>query len=108
MAACLPYYPALQVLLVGGFARSPYLEGCVKEAVQAIQGDSLQVVVPLNPHIAVLSGECQVQPAHGSLVLPGMHRETLCTSMLLYVSFYTCIASDHPRCFHPVHTCCLA
>jgi hypothetical protein len=47
----------VQVLLVGGFARSPYLEARVRQAVQPLQGAHLQVVVPQNPHIAVLSGE---------------------------------------------------
>ncbi|GFH32018.1 uncharacterized protein HaLaN_31165, partial [Haematococcus lacustris] len=51
---CLPALP-MQVLLVGGFARSPYLQARVRAAVLD-SGLAEQVVVPPAPHAAVLGG----------------------------------------------------
>lgn len=48
----------MQVLLVGGFARSPYLETQLRRALQQEPGCSgLRVYVPPEPHAAVLNGE---------------------------------------------------
>ena len=50
----------MQVLLVGGFAASPYLQ----DKVQGLQRSGLvdRVIVPPNPHAAVLSGKPAILP----------------------------------------------
>ena len=52
---CLSPIKLLQVLLVGGFARSPYLESRVRSALTT-SGLASRVVVPRMPHAAVLAG----------------------------------------------------
>ncbi|GFH15342.1 uncharacterized protein HaLaN_11551 [Haematococcus lacustris] len=66
--------PCSMVLLVGGFARSPYLQARVRAAVVAT-GLTRQLVVPPAPHAAVLGGvRCSSPYVEGA---PGkfMHEE---------------------------------
>lgn len=46
----------VQVLLVGGFAASPHLQASVRHALVG-GGLADQLIIPPNPHVAVLSGE---------------------------------------------------
>jgi hypothetical protein len=46
----------MQVLLVGGFALSPYLQAQVRHGLLAEAGEHLHVIVPNLPHAAVLQG----------------------------------------------------
>lgn len=56
---------------MGGFAASPHLQACLRSAL-VTPGLAGSLIVPPNPHTAVLSGECQASTAsHFTPACPG-------------------------------------